>query len=253
MGFLTELYDLNLSPNISELPGWNTNETIAESIINYALNLAETLESGKGTVDLNTILAYYDVNPWLVNQIRVVISAEITSGGYGLDPQDELDLWNRARDRENIGAQMALEEVKRNYSMSNFSMPSGALTKAMEKATGLAVEKNSSVNRDLAIKKADLYWEGKKFVFSLGATLDQLMLAIADAKGKIHTQLNGITIEAQARIIAAALSMMNMNASIGNHFSRSQNQSASASASKSISYSASDSFTTNYNYNYDRE
>ena len=237
-------------PAVPDIPGWDNNQTIAENIINEALDLAKRLDSQKSVVDLNTILAYYNIDG-LKDLVYNALSDEVTTGGYGLDPQDELDLWNRARDRENIGILAAYDEAKRNYSMSGFTMPSGALTKALEKATNIALEKNSSVNRDLAIKKADLYWEGKKFVFTLGVTLEQLLVAIADAKGKVHTQLNSVTLEAQARIIAAALSMMNVNASIGNHFSRSQGLSASASQSRS--YSESDSFDYNITHYYPHE
>lgn len=252
MGIGSTLYDVSANPNLPEMTGWETNQTIAETIIQYALDLAESLEAGKSTIDdaeIETILQYYEING-LKTLIQTALTNDVSNGGYGLDTQDELDLWNRARDREAINAQMAVDEAKRNYSMSAFSMPSGALTQAMERANGVAIEKNSSVNRDLAIKKADLYWEGKKFTLTLGVTLEQLLLAIGDAKGKIRTQLDGVILETQARIIAAALSMMNMNASIGNHFSRSQSQSASASSSRSISYSAQDSYNVNYNHNY---
>jgi len=252
MGLTNALYNIDTIPTLPAITGWETNQTIAEIIIQYALDLAESLEAGKSSVDLGTILQYYDING-LKTLIQAALTSDVQNGGYGLSTQDELDLWNRARDREAINAQMAVDEAKRNYSMSAFTLPFGALTQALEKANGVAIEKNSSVNRDLVIKKEDLYWEGKKFTLTLGVTLEQLLLAIGDARGKIHTQLNGITLEAQARIIAASLSMMNMNASIGNHFSRSQSLSGSANVSKSLSYSASDSYNINHNYNHEED
>jgi len=50
---------------------------------------------------------------------------EVQTGGYGLNPDDEEALWNRERDREAINAQFTIDEVKRNYSMTNFPIPTG--------------------------------------------------------------------------------------------------------------------------------
>ncbi len=122
--------------SVPSLTGWDTNVTIAEQIIQYALDLAESLEAGKSSVDLATILNYYNITG-LADTIRGVLASDISTGGYGLDSRDELDIWNRARDREAINAQMAVDEAKRNYSMSAFTLPSGALTQALERATGV--------------------------------------------------------------------------------------------------------------------
>jgi hypothetical protein len=107
---------------------------------------------------------------------------EIQDGGYGLHPTDELALWNRERDKEAANSLELVQEAKRNYGMFGFPLPPGSLTRAINKATLAANLKNSSVNREITLKRADLYWEGKKFAFTSATQLEQLLMNLHNAK-----------------------------------------------------------------------
>jgi hypothetical protein len=122
-----------------------------------------------------------DYESALKDAINSGLLTEIQTGGYGLNPNDEALLFQRAREREDSAAQKAIEEVKRNFSMSGFPIPVGAMTKQMEKAAYEAVAKNSSINRELTLKRADLYWDGKKFAFTSGLQLEQLTMNLHNA------------------------------------------------------------------------
>lgn len=110
----------------------------------------------------------------LKDAIQSGLLTEIQTGGYGLNPNDETLLWQRAREREDFTAQKAIEEVKRNFSMTGFPIPVGAMTKQMEKAVYEAVAKGSSINRDITLKRSELYFEGKKFAFTSGIQLETM-------------------------------------------------------------------------------
>lgn len=89
---------------------------------------------------------------------------DLINGGYGIDVNDEQALFDRARDRE---AQLLSENelnVTRQAAGTGFPLPQGALFKQLEKARSEYVAKNSSVNRDIALKRADLFVANRRQV-----------------------------------------------------------------------------------------
>lgn len=211
----------------------------------------------------------------LKDQVRDGLSDEIENGTYGLDAQDEADLWNRERDREQVNAQSTTEEVKRQFAMTGFPVPPGVMNKAIERTIEASTQKISSVNRDISLKRADLLFQGKQFAWSKALELEAVLMKLYDAlqnraldaaKADAQTSIEkakvilssviesakllhakGVAfLEAHARLAAAAMSMMNLNVSIGAHASESESLSASASTSfnESASSSISSSTTT---------
>lgn len=94
---------------------------------------------------------------------------DMVYGGYGIDTADEVALWNRERDREALLAQANIEELKRQAAATAFPMPQGALYAALQRARQDLMGKLSSVNRDIGLKRADLY------VLNRQATLDRVL------------------------------------------------------------------------------
>lgn len=89
---------------------------------------------------------------------------DLINGGYGIDTNDEQALFNRARDRE---AQLLSENesnVLRQAASTGFPLPQGSLYKQMEKARAEYVAKNSGVNRDIALKRAELFVANRRQV-----------------------------------------------------------------------------------------
>lgn len=94
---------------------------------------------------------------------------DMVNGGYGIDTTDEVALWNRERDREALLAQANIEELKRQAAATAFPMPQGALYAALQRARQDLMGKLSSVNRDIGLKRADLY------VLNRQATLEKVL------------------------------------------------------------------------------
>lgn len=91
---------------------------------------------------------------------------DLVNGGYGIEVEDELALWNRERDREALAAQAAVDEVRRQAAATGFGMPQGVLFLAMQRAKQEQMMKNSSVNRDIGLKRADLYVANRQATFA---------------------------------------------------------------------------------------
>lgn len=85
------------------------------------------------------------------------IMNDILFGGYGIDDNDEVKIWNRERDREALLAQANIDELKRQAASTSFPMPQGALNAALLRARQEYMAKISSVNRDIGLRRSELF------------------------------------------------------------------------------------------------
>lgn len=107
--------------------------------------------------------------------------SDVVNGGYGIDINDEVALFNRARDRESLLAMAAVEEVKRQAAATSFPLPQGALNAALQRARQDEMAKNSSVNRDIALKRADLFVENRRKVIEQILSTEEQEIALYNA------------------------------------------------------------------------
>lgn len=94
---------------------------------------------------------------------------DLVNGGYGIETDDEVALFNRERDRETLISQAAVQELRRQAASTSFSMPQGVLFAAMERQRQESLAKTSSVNRDIALRRSELY------VLNRQATLEKVL------------------------------------------------------------------------------
>lgn len=138
-----------------------------------------------------------EIDQDLIDAVKLKLLEDLENGGYGIEPDDEAALWNRERDRE---AQQALadeEEVARQFAQGGFSIPTGAMLNAVSAAQQRAANKISSVNRDIALKRADLYVENRKFTIQNAQSAEQVLVALHAA---ITNQIQAQTIIFNAQI-----------------------------------------------------
>jgi hypothetical protein len=280
-----------VNPQMPDIPDIQSNFNLikdqAHELVITSRDLMNSLITQLGTIQSQAVGTPsvpdfgYTETPYsngLENQVHDELSLEITNGGYGLNPQDEADLWNRERDREQVNAMAGMDEVRREASMSGFPVPPGAMNKMIEKQIESSAQKISSVNREISLKRADLYWEGKKFVFDKSLQLEEMLrkfddaaknraletqksfvtMAIERAKilvstaienAKMYLQAQIPLLEAHARIAAAAIGMANLNMSFGAH----ANMQLGENFSKSQSYDARESVSDNLNVNINQQ
>ena len=118
----------------------------------------EEVEQPTVTFDFSEVPYISRLHDALYNQLL----AEIEDGGYGLRPEDETRLFERARDREQRAYQGAVKSATRLYSAAGFTMPTGGAVAAVQRAQTEMLEKVSSINREIMVKRGDMYLEGKK-------------------------------------------------------------------------------------------
>ncbi len=142
--------------------------------------------------------AEQDYSSALMDAANSKILNDIQNGGYGIDTVDEQALWERARDRELVNSQTVLDEAKRQFASLGHSMPPGALAAALKAATMKAQNANSTINRDVALKKADLYVENRRFTIEKALHLEGILINYHNAV--MERALNSARVVLQAGI-----------------------------------------------------
>jgi hypothetical protein len=192
----------------------------------------------------------------LVYDLYNAVTGELQTGVFGLNPIDDIALWQRARDREQANAQMEIEEIQRDYAMTGFLPLAAILAKALEGAYEKSAQKISSVNRDIALKKSELSYLGRKFNIEHGIAIEEIaikatQLFVEEDRIDASILIAGIEAEARHQVVLIEANAREEAAVIESDSRKEAadlavrtwhiNQSVSDHVSENISYSITDS------------
>ncbi|MCG6553686.1 MAG: hypothetical protein L7F77_15280, partial [Candidatus Magnetominusculus sp. LBB02] len=144
-----------------------------------------------------------DYSSLLKEAIETLLINDIQNGGTGINPNDERLLWERAKDRQNIEAQTAINEARRNYAAYGFSIPTGAMLALEENARNKAIKDAASMTRDIAIKRADLYVENRKHALDKAISLEGILV-------NFHNSLKERSLNASKAVLDAGIKLYNL-------------------------------------------
>lgn len=146
--------------------------------------------------------AYDEATAWLVNTI--------TNGGTGIPSAIEDQIWQRGRGRVITENKRSVAQVASGLASRGFSMPSGALNKAVKEIEVAGQASLGEMSTSVAIKQVEIEIENIKFAVekalnarmtALGAAADYIRsLAIAP---EIATKLTETDASVQARMMSA--------------------------------------------------
>lgn len=120
----------------------------------------------------------------IIDLVSGKISYDLNNGGYGIDPNDETLLWERTQDREGYNANLAVEELKKQFGGYGMPVPQGSFMEALEVLLIKTQDVLSGLNRDISIKRADLYRTAREFAINKGIEIGKELLGITDFKAK---------------------------------------------------------------------
>lgn len=112
----------------------------------------------------------------ILDKLKAKLLADMTNGGYGIEPADEEALWFRLREREDLATQSQVDEITRQYAATGFPLPPGAMQAAFARAGQDRQNKLSSASREIALKRGDLYVQNRQFAMQQSAGLEQILL-----------------------------------------------------------------------------
>lgn len=100
-------------------------------------------------------------------------ASQVFSGGSGLPPHVEGQIWERARSRALTSAHQAGEQVLATFAARGFPLPPGAAQHQISMSNQQALEETSAAGREASIKNAELHLESTKTaVDAVGKLLD---------------------------------------------------------------------------------
>lgn len=112
----------------------------------------------------------------LLDELKRKLMYDLINGGYGIEDDDEMRLWQRAREREAINSEAAIQDVTRQVAARGFDVPPGTLNAMVQAAQQAALENNSTLSREILIKKADLYVQNRQFTIQQVRETEQMLI-----------------------------------------------------------------------------
>lgn len=134
---------------------------------------------------------------------------DLNNGGYGIEVNDEAGVWARARERETRNTELAIQDASRQIAARGFMVPPGVLNNMVAAATQQAIEKNSSLSRDIMVKKADLYQEHRKFTLDESQKVEQMLETFFGYAQERAIQAAKAIVELGVRAYEAQLAKLN--------------------------------------------
>lgn len=136
----------------------------------------------------------------LLDATRAKLLYDLENGGYGIEPEDENALWERARTREVIGGMAEMDELYRTTAQRGFALPPGELMVNIQRSLQNVQDKISTINRDISIKRADMFVENRKFTLQESRELEAVLI-------NYHNSLMERTLNAAKATLDAQLSV----------------------------------------------
>ena len=145
----------------------------------------------------------------LLDAEKAKLMADLVNGGYGIEPLDETNLWNRARDRETGTTLMEIDEAFRFAGARGFPLPPGDIAVVVERASQKQQEKLSSISREIAIKRADMFVENRKFTITQVKELESILMNYWNSVQERGLNAAKATLDAAIRIYETQLQRFN--------------------------------------------
>lgn len=134
---------------------------------------------------------------------------QMMAGGTGLPAAVEDALFSRARERDSVETERAVQEAIDTWASRNFSMPPGMLTKQAEVIREQGRLKAAETNRDILVQAAQWEIENLRFAVGQGMALEQLTTNLHENLAKRLFEVARFQAESQISVFNAQISLFN--------------------------------------------
>lgn len=145
----------------------------------------------------------------LLSGLQAKLLADLTNGSYGIDPNDEALLWSRAREREVELASADMDEAFVQTAARGFPLPPGDLNVVLQRARQQLADKVSSISRDIAIKRGDLYVQARQFTIEQVKGVEQILIGFHNSIMERSLNAAKATLDASIEIFKAQVTRYN--------------------------------------------
>lgn len=149
----------------------------------------------------------------MVDAIKAKVTVML-QGGTGLDADTEQALFDRARGRDDLQTNKAVDEVYNEYSARGFSIPNGVMFKNIDIARQEGQNRTAATSRDIYIQAQTVEIENLRFAVAQGIALEQVLISLHLAVQERAFQVLRYAREAYLQIINAEIARANLQAQI---------------------------------------
>ena len=150
----------------------------------------------------------------LLENTSTKLMYDMLNGGYGIEPADEQALWGRAYDRESRLMDAKVRDVANETAAKGFVAPAASYYQRVNDVRRAFAEKMSDLSRDIAVKRADLFVENRKFTIQESQKLEGLLSTIYGAHMERALKAQVSSIEMAAAVYSIKASELNARISL---------------------------------------
>lgn len=145
----------------------------------------------------------------LLDEVKAKLLSDLTDGSYGIETTDEVRIWSRARDRLAQESAEQFDKTIREHAALGWPKPSGALAKDIERIRQSVYNKNSELNNEVAVKRAELFNETRKFTIEQVRQLENMLLQYHGSVQERALNAAKVTVEMSLALFDASVKKYN--------------------------------------------
>lgn len=152
---------------------------------------------------VDAMLAKY--NPRYAEQMAAIEDqlATYMAGGTGLNPAVENAIYERSRNKADAEARKVREGALADMAARGFTLPSGALTSAIQQARQSAADINASASREIVVMQAEMEQKNLQFAVTTSTALRTTLLNASLSYMQNLISINGQAIEFAKSVLGA--------------------------------------------------
>lgn len=151
-----------------------------------------------------------DYTSTMLTALKAKVLADLQNGGYGIEISDERRLWERTRERELANASSKMAELQRAVEGRSLTLPPGAYFAMLGNAQQELISKTASNSREIAINKAQLYVENRKFTIQQAGDIEKALIQYQGFRSERALNAAKATVELGVAIFNAQVSKQNL-------------------------------------------
>jgi hypothetical protein len=145
----------------------------------------------------------------LLDPLKAKLLNDLMNGGYGIEPGDELALFNRFRDRQ-VEAMMArIDDAGRAMAARGFPLPPGELSVHVDRAYQEMQDKIADASREVLLERNKLYVDNRQFTIREVKDLEQMLLNFHNAVQERALNVARLTVEMSIAVFRALVERYN--------------------------------------------
>jgi len=207
------------------IPDWETTELPTEVVL-FETPIVAPDDLGIDNIvlavpNMNLVLPVntfsYDEETYsseLLVSVTALLSSDIEDGGYGIDPDDEQLIYDRAREREAKQSATSVNQARKGIAARGFPVPPGSLYATEQVILSQSAVSLAELNREIVLKRSDLYVAARQFAVQQGLNLEQVLITYTGAKQERALKAAQITAELTIQFHNAAVQLFEIRLSI---------------------------------------